>query len=230
MSGQVSEIHLNDFDSAINAFWHSILNRNRDFVELLQETPITPDEWARQKEVYFKGASAGKFALGFATFFLNRTNHSGILNGGMIGGKKQEGNWKIDARFNRLELRRRIERIGKLKSRIHLSCDDAIEFLRKHTFPKTSLKYLDPPYYRAGRRLYLNAYKPSDHIAVSHYIQGLRTPWVVSYDDTSEIRKLYNQVRSRRLNLLHTARVAQMGNEVLFFSPSLKIPRLLIPK
>jgi DNA adenine methylase len=221
---QVSEIYLNDLDPAIYAFWHSILAHNRDFIQLLNETPVTPVEWSKQKAVYAKGTAAGQFALGFATFFLNRTNHSGILNGGMIGGRNQRGPWKIDARFNRFELLRRIERIGSFRDRIHLSCEDAIEFLRNQKFTRKSLIYLDPPYYQAGRRLYLNAYKPGDHAAVSEFILGLKSPWIVSYDDVSEIRRLYKSVRSRRIHLLHTARFAKKGDEVLFFSPGLRIP------
>jgi len=225
--GQVSEIHLNDLDSAIHAFWHSVLTCSRDFIQLLAETPVTPDEWSKQKAIYAKGLTAGKLALGFATFYLNRTNHSGILNGGMIGGRKQRGPWKVDARFNRLELRRRVERIGRFKNRIHLSCKDAVEFLHDHKSSRTSLIYLDPPYYRPGRHLYLNAYEPGDHSAVSECVQGLRSPWIVSYDDVPEIRGLYKNVRSRRLCLLHTARSVRDGDEVLFFAPGLRIPARL---
>jgi DNA adenine methylase len=221
---QVSEIHLNDLDPAIHAFWHSVLARNRDFIQLLNDSPVTADEWRKQKAIYAKGLAAGKFALGFATFFLNRTNHSGILNGGMIGGKKQGGPWKMDARFNRLELRRRIERIGVYRNRIHLSCQDAMEFLHDHRFTRTSLIYFDPPYYRAGRCLYFNAYKPEDHAAVSEYILGLKSPWIVSYDDVPQIQALYNKVRSRRIRLLHTARSVRKEDEVLFFAPGLRIP------
>lgn len=220
----VSEIHLNDLDPAIHAFWHSVLKRGRDFIQLLRETPVTPDEWSKQKAVYAKGLMAGKFALGFATFFLNRTNHSGILNGGMIGGRKQRGPWRIDARFNPLDLQARIERIGSFRDRIHLTCEDAIEFLRNRRFTKASLIYLDPPYYHAGRRLYLNAYKPGDHATVSEYVLGLKSHWIVSYDDVPEIRKLYKSVKSRRIHLLHTARSARTGNEVLFFAPWLRVP------
>jgi DNA adenine methylase len=193
-------------------------------MELLSEIPVTPEEWSKQKAIYLKGLAAGRFALGFATFFLNRTNHSGILNGGMIGGRKQRGPWKLDARFNRLELRRRMERITSFQTRIHLSCEDAIQFLRNHRFPRRSLIYLDPPYYRAGRRLYLNAYNPGDHAAVSECAQKLRSPWIVSYDNVPQIRKLYKNVRSRRLRFLHTARSARIGDELLFFAPALRIP------
>lgn len=221
---QVAEIYLNDLSPAIHAFWYSVLTHNQKFLQLLHDTPVTPDEWSKQKAIYARGLSAGKFALGFATFFLNRTNHSGILNGGMIGGKKQCGAWKIDARFNRLELARRIERIGNYRNRIHLSCEDAIKFLRRRRFRRETLLYLDPPYYLVGNRLYFNAYKPRDHENVSKYILGLKTPWIVSYDNVPEIRKLYKNIRSRRIQLLHTARTAKTGNEILFFAPALQIP------
>ena len=172
----------------------------------------------KAKKYLHKRAISWQICIRLCNLFLNRTNHSGILNGGMIGGRKQSGTWKINARFNRLELRRRIERISSLKTRIHLTCEDAEEFLRGHRFTKTSLIYLDPPYYRAGMRLYLNSYKPSDHAAVSKCILRLKSPWIVSYDDVPEIRGLYKNVKSRRIQLLHTARSARNGDEVLFLS------------
>jgi DNA adenine methylase len=222
--GLVSEIHLNDLDPAIHSFWYCVLRRRREFLQLLRETPITPHEWQKQKEVYSQGLKAGRFALGFSTFFLNRTNHSGILNGGIIGGKEQTGRWKIDARFNTRELERRIERIGTFRSRINLYCEDALNFLRGNRFSGRTLKYLDPPYYMAGGRLYLNAYDSRDHAAVSRYVKGLKSNWIVSYDDVPEIRALYTRVKSRRINLLHTARDARVGQEILFFAPHLRIP------
>jgi DNA adenine methylase len=224
--GIVAEIHLNDLDPAIHAFWYSVLNHNREFLRLLKSTRITPDEWNKQKMIYSQGPSSGMFALGFATFFLNRTNHSGILNGGMIGGKEQRGAWKIDARFNVAELQRRIERVGDFRDRIYLYSEDAIAFLKSQRWTKRTLKYLDPPYYGAGSRLYLNSYSSRDHSNVSKYITGLESPWIVSYDDVAQIRELYSQVRSRRMNLLHTARSARIGKEILFFSHALRIPRI----
>jgi DNA adenine methylase len=222
--GLVAEVHLNDLDDAVYAFWHSVLGRNREFLQMVDLAPVTPEEWRKQKAIYGKGRSAGTFALGFATFFLNRTSHSGILNAGMIGGKEQKGEWKLDARFNREELHRRIARIGSYRARIHLSRCDALSFLRNHDMPRRTLLYLDPPYYRSGRDLYLNAYKPADHAAVRQFIRTLVVPWIVSYDDVPEIRRLYRGVRSRSLELIHTAREARQGKERLFFSAGLKIP------
>jgi len=223
-AGKVSSIYLNDLDPAIYAFWYCVLNRLKGLSKLLQATPVTPAEWRRQKDVYRRGMSAGMLALGFATLFLNRTNHSGILNGGMIGGKAQQGQWRIDARFNRTELMRRLNRVNFFKQRIHLSCTDAMEFLRNHDRNANKLIYLDPPYFGAGRHLYLNAYRPTDHARIRDRISGLKCPWLVSYDDVPEVRSLYCHYRSRHVHLLYTARAARQGTEVLYFSPALAIP------
>ena len=144
-NGLVTEIHLNDLDPAIHAFWHSVLNRKGEFLKLLAQTPITTAEWHKQKKIYAQGPRAGRLTLGFATFFLNRTSHSGILNGGVIGGNSQRGRWKIDARFNLPELERRIERIAAFKKKIHLYSEDALDFLRGNRFSGSTIKYIDPP-------------------------------------------------------------------------------------
>jgi DNA adenine methylase len=224
-SNAVSEVYLNDLDPAVHAFWVAALEKTDDFNELIDRTPVTPDEWRKQKQVYSRGISAGSLRLGFATFFLNRTNHSGILNGGMIGGKSQEGKWRLDARFNRAELIRRVKRISAYKNRIHLSHLDAIEFVRYKGRGTNKLIYFDPPYYGAGKHLYLNAYRPSDHKTVRDRVSTLQCRWVVSYDDVLPIRELYCDYRSRRVQLLHTARTARQGKEVIFFSPGLAIPK-----
>jgi DNA adenine methylase len=227
LSGKVTEIFLNDLDPAIYAFWHSILNHADDFITLVEATAITSREWVRQRNIYGAGLKEGRLRLGFATFFLNRTNHSGILNGGMIGGKYQTGRWRLDARFNRPELISRIRRIAAHKRHIHLSNTDARDFVRYHNRARRTLIYFDPPYYRSGQRLYLNAYRPEDHAQVRSSVLKLCCEWVVSYDDVPEIWILYKEHRSRRVDLLHTARTARHGKEVMFFSPQLRIPRLL---
>jgi len=222
-SGSVREIFLNDLDPAIYAFWYSVLNRTHALVGLIEETDVTPTEWKRQKAIYTAGLAAGGLRFGFATFFLNRTNHSGILNGGMIGGKHQRGEWKLDARFNHSELISRIKKIAAYRKHIHLSNVDAAGFIRSHNGIKNKLLYLDPPYYRPGN-LYLNTYRPEDHIQVRDRVCKLRCKWVVSYDDVPEIRKLYKHQESRHVELLHTARAARRGKEVMFFSSELIIP------
>jgi DNA adenine methylase len=224
-SNYVSEIFLNDLDPAVYAFWSGVLSRTEEFVQLIETTAVTPEQWRRQKETYSRGLAVDSVRLGFATFYLNRTNHSGILNGGMIGGKRQLGEWRVDARFNRSELIRRVRRIASYSSRIHLSRLDALEFIKYKGRGRNKLIYFDPPYYGAGRHLYLNAYKPADHETVRDRVSQLGCHWVVSYDNVPQIKALYRDYRSRRVQLLHTARIARQGSELMFFSPSLAIPR-----
>jgi DNA adenine methylase len=108
-----------------------------------------------------------------------------------------------------------------------LHCQDATAFLKKQEFRKDTLVYLDPPYYQAGRELYLNAYRPDDHALVRDCAFSLRCPWIVSYDDVPQIRKLYRARSFRRVQLLHTARSARVGREIMFFSGTLRIPSLI---
>jgi DNA adenine methylase len=223
---KVGEVYLNDLDRSIYSFWHTILTRSQDLIEFIDQVPVTLEERAKQKAIYARASTVSTFVLGCATFFLNRTNHSGILNGGMIGGKEQTGRWKLDARFNRGELTERVRRIASVRSLIHLSCRDALDFVKDFRSSKRTLVYLDPPYYRAGHQLYMNAYRHDDHVAVRRAVGRIVSPWVVSYDDAPQIRTLYKPLRSRKLRLLHTARTARDGSEVLFFADGLRIPRL----
>ena len=226
ISGSVSKIHLNELDPAIHAFWWSVLHRTDELVRLVRTAKLSVREWSRQRDVYQVGSMKDRLTLGFATFYLNRTNHSGIMNGGVIGGRKQSGTWRMDARFNRGALVDRIRRIADRKDDIRLYRKDALRFLRERPFRDDALVYVDPPYFEHGSTLYLNAYEPDDHAGVAVEVRRMSGPWIVSYDDVSQIRKLYAGCRSRKLSLLHTARSAHLGQEVMFFSDGIRIPRM----
>jgi DNA adenine methylase len=223
----VDSIIINDIDPAVFAFWTSVVVHNDELCELVLSTPLTVEEWKHQRSIYDQGMAVGKLALGFAMFYLNRTNRSGILNGGIIGGKNQEGAWKIDARFNRDDLVTRIRRIGRYRSRIHVSNVDALKFLLKirRTLPRRSLIYLDPPYYEKGQHLYTNYYHHRDHVDIAIALRDADQPWVVSYDDHRAIRDLYKGLRHTRYALGYSARERRRGSEVMFFSPNLRTPR-----
>ncbi len=221
-------IVINDYDPGVFAFWSSVLTETAALCRLIRNTPVTPAEWKKQRAVYQKGAAAGVLQLGFATFFLNRTNRSGIIaSGGMIGGSRQTGTWKIDARYNASELVRRIQRIAEYSDRIRVSNLDALTFLRR-TLPrlgKRSLVYLDPPYYVQGQqRLYANYYEPADHERIAEVMPHVQVPWIVSYDDRGQIRRLYEAYRSISYRLHYAASERHHGAEVMFFAHGLSIP------
>jgi DNA adenine methylase len=229
----VSQIRINDVSRPVYAFWKSVLRDTDELCRRVKNTRLTVTSWQRQKRVFANPGDHGDVELGFATFFLNRTNRSGILNGGMIGGKDQAGPWKLDARYNADELIFRIESIARMRNRIKLSKQDAITFLRAGLpkWPQKTLVYLDPPYYDQGNHLYYDYYHPEDHAAVARFVLSKmkRRSWLVSYDNVPAIRKLYAGRRSIVYNVGYTAREQRVGKEVMFFSSNLTIPNLIGP-
>ena len=225
LNNKVSQIHINDSDKAIYAFWDSVLNYTDEFIQKIEETPITVEEWRIQKSIYNNIKQHSDLDIGFSAFFLNRCNRSGVLKGGIIGGYEQKGNWKIDARFNKQDLIKRIEKIALHKDKIKLYNEDTAELLEnnKKTF-KNCILYLDPPYYEKGYQLYKNHYKPSDHEKISKLVKELNCYWVVSYDNVDPIIALYDNIPKREFNISYSAGKNRSGKEIMFFSSNLQIP------
>ena len=229
----VSRVHINDVSKPVHAFWKSVLSHTEEFCRLVISTPLTVVEWDRQKQILDEPAGHSVVDLGCATFFLNRTNRSGIQNGGIIGGRDQTGPWKIDARFNAKELVRRIESIARMSDRIRLTRQDALKFLKAGVsrWPRETLIYLDPPYYAKGRDLYYDFYEDKDHVGVAEFVTSGITQqrWIVSYDNVKPIRDLYNDSRHVVYDIGYSARKASQGSEVMFFCKGLQVPPLIGP-
>ena len=222
-----SKIIINDFDRSIYAFWYCVLYDTERFCDLIDTTPINVESWQKQKKIQQLKTSIDLLQLGFSTFFLNRTNRSGIIKAGVIGGNNQEGNYKIDARFNKADLKKRILKIAQYRDRIELFNLDAIELINqiRQRLPDKTLIYFDPPYYFKGKDLYVNHYKHEDHVLVSEMITGLNEHrWLVSYDNTIEIKNLYNDENQFEYKLTYSLVNATVGDEVMFYHKDILIP------
>lgn len=224
----VTHVHINDLDRAIYAFWHSVLNRTDDFCERIFLTKINVKEWIHQRSV-LHASRPTLFDLGFAAFFLNRTNRSGIIDGGVIGGLKQDGDYGIDCRFNKDNLIYKIQRIAACRERISLSRLDAKEFLRTslRKLPSLSLVNLDPPYYKKGPELYKSHYKAADHLLLSRAVRQIKQYWMVTYDNTPETRGFYAGLPSFTHELYYSAQIKRTGIELLVLDPRLVVPSSL---
>ena len=233
LDGYVSKITINDIDRPIFAFWYSVLHRTENLIKLINTKPVTVKTWKKCKEVQEHIEDSTLLQLGFSTFFLNRTNRSGILDAGPIGSLHQKGEYKIDCRYNKKELISRIRRIAKYKSSIHLEHLDALELVRKiqsQSQSTNTIFYFDPPYYLKGESLYFTAYRHEDHLEVSREIAKMKNfKWLVSYDDTKPISRMYSKFRFKKYSLPHSAYKPRVGKEVLFFSHNLVLPRIANP-
>lgn len=232
LQGYVSHIHLNDINRSVYAFWYSVLNETDRLCEMITGTEVTIDEWYHQKMVQKNSTDHSLLELGFSTFFLNRTNRSGILTGGVIGGKNQTGKWKLDARYNKEDLISRIERIYLNKDKISLYNSDAEMFIKNTLpcLPEKTLVYLDPPYYVKGQGLYENHYAHDDHLKIAELVQNdIKHPWIVSYDNVSEIADMYKNAESIVYGINYSAQNRYEGSEIMFFSNELQIPDIENP-
>lgn len=228
--GFAHEIHINDIDVAIWSFWDSVLNRTEEIVSMIEETEVNVDQWKRQVEIHKNRESTSALELGFATFFLNRTNRSGVIKrAGVIGGLEQRGDYKIDCRYNKKTLIEKIRRIQKYKHRIHLYNMDAIHFINatKSILPKNTLYCVDPPYYVKGSSLYTDFYGHQDHVQLAAALKKLKKHWILTYDNSEEITKLYTGHRHFNFNLQYSVAVKRVGTELLIPSRGLLLPEEL---
>lgn len=226
IEGFVEQITINDKDRSIYAFWYSVLNRTDEFCELVENAELTISEWHIQRGIQKNKEQADLLDLGFSTFYMNRTNRSGIINAGVMGGMEQTGDYLMDCRFNKSDLIDRIKSISKKRDSIRLLSMDAVDLIdkvQKESNQSNTIFYFDPPYYLKASSLYMNHYKEQDHQDVSERIKKIRNiQWIVSYDNVPEIRKLYRGERKKEYSFSHTAFEAREGKEVLFFSSGLE--------
>jgi DNA adenine methylase len=220
-SDVASHVHLNDADVRIYSAWKAMAQETKRFVDRLLKVPVDLATWYWASELVKEpNLNQYNFELGFATFFLNRTSRSGIIVGaGPIGGYKQTGHWKIDARFNATALANRVEWLGSVSDKITLTNEDGLTFLQRSVTRvplRKTLFFIDPPYVQAGGRLYLNAMNEGKHIALSDILQDSKLRnWILTYDDHPLIRSIYRRQEIADLGVNYSLQNKRKEREVL---------------
>jgi DNA adenine methylase len=230
IEGFVKNITINDKDRSIYAFWHSVLNNTEQLCEKIEKVELNVQEWKKQRAIQANKKNANLLDLGFSTFFMNRTNRSGIINAGVMGGKEQDGNYLMDCRFNKSDLVERVRIIAKHKKNIRLYKKDAIKLIDKiqqEAVNENIIFYFDPPYYLKASSLYMNHYEDNNHKNVSNKIKSIENiKWIVSYDNVPEIQKLYAECPKKEFSFKHTAYEIREGKEIIFLSQNIQQPKI----
>lgn len=222
LENRVSKLVINDLDPAVFAFWQGALEETDRFLERVETVSLTVDEWKKQRSIYKDEHSKG-FDLGFAFFYLNRTNRSGILSAGVIGGLKQQGKDLIDARFNRKSLTEKITAIAEKRDAITISFEDGRRVISDYAGDENVFFYVDPPYVKAGASLYMNSFQYRDHESLAKILlKNRESNWILTYDADPLIEQLYRGCFSHLYSLNYSAHVPGKAQELVIASDSMK--------
>lgn len=228
-SKTISRAIINELDPLIYCFWISVMEYTEDLIKLIYDTDITLENWNAlslyRNSEYIKNKSTVN--IGFAGLFLNRTNFSGILKAGPLGGLQQKSQYKIDCRFNKEKVIESILQLSKFCNKVEIYNMDALEFLKQKTKYKRNNRifvYIDPPYYEKGPSLYRYFYNQNMHASLAKFIKNKNYPWLVSYDDAEKIQALYKKKTLQPIYLDYSVNSKRKAKELLI--SNLEIPPL----
>ncbi len=216
-SGVAEEIAIADKDDLVAAFWQVVFsNEAEKLADQVSNSKVNIRSWRKIKA----DKPSRILDKAFKCIFLNRTSFSGILHdrAGPIGGIGQTGKYRIDCRFNKDALSRRIIELSNYKDRVRFircqSYKKTFSDIKQTKLAKNSNKnlywYLDPPFIEKANFLYRSSFKPADHELLKKQILDANFPgnWVLSYDDVQIARDLYSKYKGfSRVNLSYNARV-----------------------
>lgn len=217
--GVVSQLHLNDIDPSIATFWENLIFHTDELADRVENVTFTIEEWRKQKQIQKEKLTANPIDLAFSTLYLNRTNRSGIIKAGVIGGLAQTGNYKMDCRFNKADIISKIYAIAKRQSDIFIYNLDAIDFIHQLESQENLVLMIDPPYYNKGQTLYANFYRHDDHAKIADVLTNTTLPWILTYDNTPEIIELYQDFNQYSFNINYSVAKKRVGSELLITSP-----------
>ncbi len=227
LKGDVSSIVINDYDRAVYCMWGAIVNHAEEMCEFIDSAVLNIETWKKMRDMYQNHDGVGDFELGKAAFYLNRTNVSGILSGGVIGGLEQTGNYKMDVRFNRRTLKKKVMDIAARRDDIEVTRLDAEDFIDDRMGDSELFAYLDPPYVQKGPGLYRSAFDEAKHRSLARKVGDARSKWVVTYDADKLIDDIYGNYERGDLEISYTANVKTVGREKIILGPGLVWPEKL---
>ncbi|MEI7867358.1 MAG: DNA adenine methylase [Candidatus Methylumidiphilus sp.] len=215
----VSHATLVERDPLLYSFWKAVFEHTDILLSSIEDININMDTWYELRVLLKHKIPENELIpdLALACLFFNRTNFSGVLHSGPIGGKDQSSDYKLDCRFNKKDIISRIRQISSLRDGVSVKFGDALEFLQKANIQNHEKRffYVDPPYFKQGRKLYRYYYKVIDHKRLYDILSVATFPWLLSYDKHEFIELLYDGFPQVHQSFRYMSRTPKNENELV---------------
>lgn len=210
----VENIAVGERDPLVAGFWKTVFNDAEWLVNQVERMQVTVESW----KAYRDRVCRTNRECALACIFLNRTSFSGILadSAGPIGGYNQDSDYKIDCRFNKQDLIKRIRQASELKDRVEFvhkgNWKSTVQKVRSLGYrPQETFFYFDPPFWAKADRLYRYFFTNQDHVDLCSFLKTFRRPWLLSYDNAEEIVKMYSSNGNGTNHVEHLYSIASAG-------------------
>jgi DNA adenine methylase len=224
----INKICINDKDESLCCLWNSIIHKPNELIDLINEFNPKKEDFFDIKKILIENKDCGidNLEIGFKKLIIHQISYSGLGTkaGGPIGGKSQKSKYSVDCRWNPVNLKKEIKKISKLFNRVDIRNGKCTNFdFEKILSNKTkSFFYLDPPYFIKGRELYEESFNGQDHVRLMKNLRQNENPWLLSYDNCSYVRDLYDWAIIQEIDINYTINTIREKKELLICSPLYK--------
>jgi len=191
------KIWINDKDVGVASLWTSVIKYPNELKTMVKHFKPTIEAFYQfKKDLSNIDINFNIVEIGFKKLAIHQISYSGLgtKSGGPLGGKDQLSKYKIDCRWSPSYICKKIDKLNRQFKMFTLrdECCTCLDFSDVVKNPSDAILYLDPPYYDKGNELYQCGFTDSDHLQLSQVLRKINNPWILSYDDCPEIRKLYD--------------------------------------
>lgn len=187
--GLADRVTLIERDEEVASVWKTVLYGNAEaLANRIVSFPLTTEN----VKAALSAAPLSCEERAFQTILKNRVHRGGILAPGTGFLKNGENGKGIASRWYPETLKQRILAIAGVRDRIRFIEGDGLHVLKENAEREEVVFFIDPPYTaggkRAGRRLYTHS--ELDHEELFCIAHSLRGDFLMTYDNTEEIRTL----------------------------------------
>lgn len=207
-----ARVTIADMDIGLFCLWLSVWKHADELKERIRKYRPSVESFYELKQL--DGEFTDTVDTGFRKLALHRISVSGfgVMAGGPIGGRKQEGAYTVGCRWKPAKMLLAVERyqklLGKFK-RLEILHSCVFKTLAGIDGDEPAFIYLDPPYYEKGNQLYKHGFSEEQHAELASVLIKSRHLWAVSYDDHPAIRRLYHELHVRKLEVTYSNAVCR---------------------